>query len=56
MNVDVRIKGKSTRAMVDMVTTHKFIVDAEVQLLSLKLEKDLSKMKAIIWKLDTFLG
>lgn len=51
MYVDVCINGKATRAMVNTGVTHNYIVDAEVQCLGLKLEKDLRKMKVVTRKL-----
>ncbi|XP_057959750.1 uncharacterized protein LOC131152113 [Malania oleifera] len=47
MFVDLRINGKSTRAMVDTGATHTFVSQLEVWRLNLSLEKDTGRMKAV---------
>ncbi|XP_068658021.1 uncharacterized protein [Aristolochia californica] len=47
MYIDVCLNGKNTRAMIDTGATHNFISGEEAKRLGLKLEKDVSKMKAV---------
>lgn len=47
MFVDMRINGKSIRALVDTGATHNFVAGTEVARLGLVLEKDASRIKAV---------
>jgi hypothetical protein len=47
MFVDVKVNGKSIRALVDTGATHNFIAGTEVERLGLSLEKETSRIKAV---------
>ncbi|KAL0414269.1 UNVERIFIED_CONTAM: hypothetical protein Sradi_1628600 [Sesamum radiatum] len=47
MFVDVKIHGKSLRAMIDTGATHNYLASAEVERLGLVLEKGVGRVKAI---------
>lgn len=47
MFVDVKVKGKPIRALVDTGATHNFIAGIEVERLGLSLEKETSHIKTV---------
>ncbi|KAH7847417.1 hypothetical protein Vadar_025838 [Vaccinium darrowii] len=47
MFVDVKVNGKSIRALVDTGATHNFIAGTEVERLGLSLEKETSHIKVV---------
>ncbi|KAK3034777.1 hypothetical protein RJ639_032290 [Escallonia herrerae] len=47
MYVDIKVKGKAIRAMVDTGATHNYISSTEVERLGLTLEKGCGRVKAI---------
>lgn len=47
MYVDIGIRGKSVRAMIDTGSTYNFMADIEARRLGLTIEKDQGKLKAV---------
>nr|CAD1838443.1 unnamed protein product [Ananas comosus var. bracteatus] len=56
MYVDIKLNGKTTRAMVDTGATHNFIATGEAERLGLTLSKDGSRMKAVNSKVQPIAG
>nr|CAD1837714.1 unnamed protein product [Ananas comosus var. bracteatus] len=56
MYVDIKLNGKTTRAMVDTGATHNFITTGEAERLGLTLSKDGSRMKAVNSKAQPIAG
>nr|CAD1832986.1 unnamed protein product [Ananas comosus var. bracteatus] len=56
MYVDIKLNGKTTRAMVDTGVTHNFIATCEAERLGLTLSKDGSRMKAVNSKAQPIAG
>nr|CAD1839891.1 unnamed protein product [Ananas comosus var. bracteatus] len=56
MYVDVKLNGKTTRAMVDTGATHNFIATGEAEHLGLTLSKDGSRIKAVNSKAQPIAG
>nr|CAD1823351.1 unnamed protein product [Ananas comosus var. bracteatus] len=56
MYLDIKLNGKTTRAMVDTGATHNFIATGEVERLGVTLSKDGSRMKAVNSKAQPIAG
>nr|CAD1825948.1 unnamed protein product [Ananas comosus var. bracteatus] len=56
MYVDIKLNGKTTKAMVDTGATHNFIATGEAERLRLTLSKDGSRMKAVNSKAQPIAG
>nr|CAD1837257.1 unnamed protein product [Ananas comosus var. bracteatus] len=56
MYVDIKLNGKTTKAMVDTGATHNFIATGEAERLGLTLSKDGSRMKAVNSKAQPIAG
>lgn len=45
--VDIKLNGRTTYTMVDIIATHNFIINHKARRLKLNLEKNPSQMKAM---------